>query len=1023
MDKEAKNRMPWDADSYGVITGNAAAKLADSAVAPLVALARGYERVHDREGAKRLASRATAYAGNTVGLTRQLGQLVAEDEDDILVMPWFSLSEVVERGLRSRSTNTQYRPSRPARDANGKVTKYAWFKGEHMVIDLHPATPPEWVDSSRDIMIAEGLIKGDSALTALLLDAGIGIEALSATPEPAAAREALNELMRTVPAARRVPVVNTASVTTWAEQQAQWRHISFKERRVIIAFDGDLKVNRMVWNQTRRAMDFVQERKGQPAILSMFDLSVEHAALEAGFPPGEKLGVDDYLSKIGSWSDLLRLLTDRLPDAPAAPERAHLGQWRVHPTNDAIVQEYAIEKNPDGSSQEARWHTRYHLGGRIVSTIARRRATPEELRSGVLNTSQAAALEDSGVEIEVALLDPDLDADQQPEYYRIIGPALMLSVNPRDWFKHAHELPNEVLNHPDWPPRKGEDWLSAIKAHRRDETETVIAWKTMGWVPVAGSIPAFIIGSQVIGRTERDEAVTRCSVTEHELPGASDFGLQDTFRDLSIEEYKAQVRSDIARVLQVFIENGYWKNRASAVAIVAGMLRPTIPRPPKIILFFVGPKGAGKSHSMSFLLCGWQAAPGTFTASRLTGSANDTGASLEHAVAHAVIWGVDDLAPQSDRRKAEVQEGTISQLIRDVANNSARRRMDGKTMTQREQVLPIAMLAITGENLPTGPSIQDRLIPIATPTGAFSDADDSFAERELFAETRTRAGGAATRLNAAMIRFWQQDDTGLGATWAERMETLEQMELDEREAAEEVLQEYHNISIGESRRRTLQIASLGLSFSVLYELAMWAGMSPDDPVLSHFGTDEGSYMHDLYELAALNVAKSRSLSPGRALVSSLGRLMASGRAHLANPTTPGAPPVIARTDDPGGTEVAMLNQKLGWSYDPSRSTWVPGGIKIGYFGVRGSEQICLFDTTNAFNEAKKGYPDAIPHGQTSTVSWESVWGEGLTSDATAKRKESVSARMMLAEDGAEGTVRLSGVPVLLQSLLSLTEDA
>lgn len=225
--------------------------------------------------------------------------------------------------------------------------------------------------------------------------------------------------------------------------------------------------------------------------------------------------------------------------------------------------------------------------------------------------------------------------------------------------------------------------------------------------------------------------------------------------------------------------------------------------------------------------------------------------------------------------------------------------------------------------------------------------------------------------------------------------------------------------------RVKQVASLSLSLRVLYELAIWCGIPVEDPILDHFGAGEGTYTDELHELAASSIIKSRKSTPGRSLVEALSRLLASGRAHLCNPTTPGAPPFVARTGDNGGAEVAALNQRLGWSYDPSRSTWVPGGNNIGYFGTNAAgEQVALFDTVNAFSESKRQYPNLIPHGQTGTVSWESVWSEGLTPTAASRRKESVASRMSLGEDSGEETesVRLSGVPVLVEHLLSATQD-
>ncbi|OZB88977.1 MAG: hypothetical protein B7X41_05290, partial [Microbacterium sp. 14-71-5] len=491
-----------------------------------------------------------------MALQRSLNLLVA-DEEDIMVMPWFALSQVAQEGTAARSYNTQYRPSRPLRDEAGKTRKYAWFPGERLVLDVHPSTPTEWLTEAYDVMLTEGLLKGDSALSALLLDSGVTADELAEVPESMQeARLALNALMLRVPKGRRMPIVNSASVTTWEDQNDQWRHIRLTDRRFIVAFDGDLHSNTMVYRQTVKAMRFARDLKAKPEILSMFSADVELAKLSAGIDPDEKLGIDDYLSKVGDWGSLLSLATPNLPPEPQASEGvAVVGQWRVHPENAARVQEYAQEQNADGSRKPARWVDRYRIGGRVVSTIAKRRPTRAEMSSGQFDVSQEMLLEDSDCEIEIALLEMHQDFDQEPSLHRVIGPATMLSMNPADWTKHARMIPNEVLNHPEWPPRKGADWLGAVKGHRREHTEQVVAWKTMGWVPVPDSTPAFIVGSQVLGRTERDEEVTQAGVTEHILSGASSFGLVDTFRDMTSDEYRAQVAADIRQLLRAYIEN------------------------------------------------------------------------------------------------------------------------------------------------------------------------------------------------------------------------------------------------------------------------------------------------------------------------------------------------------------------------------------------------------------------------------------------------------------------------------------
>ncbi len=1034
MTTESHTPNPWNAGSYGTLTGSGAKKLASSRVAPLVALARGYWAVLDKEAAVAFANKYRGTAGVQT-LKNSLTRFVADD-DDMLAMPWHSARSVAEDGTDSKASLYQYRPSSPIADENGKVAKYKFFPGQSMVIDVHPATPVEWMQESNTVLVNEGLLKGDSALTAQLLAYGATVEELSkvigdnGVPLTVSeARSLLQTIMLRVPKGLRTVIANSASVTTWDGKDGDWRKIGLRDKRVIVAFDGDLAENANVWRETDRIFKFIRQSKGQPALLTLFSTEVAAAQLAAGMDPADKLGIDDYLASIGTWETMLELISPDLPPKPKKEEsNAVPGDWRINPFNDAIAEEYVEQMSPQSGQMEGRWVPRARVGGRLRSYIERRRPTEKEIRDGVIDDKQMMRLEDATCEIEISLLDRNQDVDDTPEVETVYGPSTLMSTSPQDWVRHAIQLPNEVLAHPDWPPRKGLDWLGALKANKRDQVESAVAWNTMGWVPVPDGTPAFIVGQQVLAANKHDRLLTKPGVDDRMLPGASKFGVVDNWDEnpAELDAYKEQVREDIKSVLQAFVENGFWKNRATAVAVVCAMFRPTIPKHPGTTLYFVGPKGAGKSYTASFIMRAWQEKPGTWTGSALPGSAGDTFGAHENSVSLTPIWVIDDLAPQTDRRKAEQQASDLEAIIRAMFNNSAKRRLDGRTMEQRDVANPIAMLAITAENPPTVPSIQDRTLVFEVPKGAFDDSAEGGSEpgwREKELIRLCDVDGAPARLAAAMIRFWQQDDTGFGHSWADRQATLERIWNDEKETAFEVLSEEHGIPAGEAARFVGQVSSLGLSLNIMYHLAIWAGIDRDDPILDKLGGEDG-YVRELYGLAAEGITRARSTTPGTALLKALGNLMATGKAHLRNATTPGAPPFSVRDgdSDPGGTIVGALNQSLGWEYDPKAATWVPKGENIGFFGVKDGKEIALFNTSNAFKAAQRVYPELIPHGQTQTQSWSSVYAENLALSRPA-RKETLAMRTALGSTDSKATAvsdRLSGVPVLAEKLFELT---
>lgn len=1022
---------PWTATSYGPISGSGAVKLASSRIAPLVALARGYWAVTDKEGAYTFANMYRGAAGVQT-LKNGLTRLVAQQDEDLLAMPWFSARSVAEDQAAARASVYQYRPSSPMFNAEGKSAKYMFFPGQNMVIDLHPATPVEWLEDAKSVIVTEGLLKGDSALTAQLLAYGTSVEELSKvfgdTGAPLSTQDArllLQSHMLRIPTQLRTVVANSASVTTWQGKDADWRKVGLRGKRVIVAFDGDLAENVNVWRETDKMFRFVRAEKGEPALLTLFSAEVGAAQVAAGMDSAEKLGIDDYLQHIGTWESLLGLQDSEIPAKPQAAQiNAVHGDWRVHPTNDAITEEYVEQTNPLTGNTSGQWVTRARIGGRLLSHVESRRPTENEILDGVVDTDQKMRLDDASCEIEISMLDRNQEADDEPATFRVFGPSTLMSTPPQDWVRHAVQLPNQVLAHPDWPPRKGLDWLGAVKANKRDQVESAVAWNTMGWVPVPGGQPAFIVGEHILAANERDKKMTKVGVNERVLPGSTKFGVIDDWDPQDLDAYKAQVRKDITDVLQVFIENGFWKNRATAVAVVCAMFRPTIPKHPGTTLYFVGPKGAGKSYTASFIMRAWQAKPGTWTGNALPGSAGDTFGAHENSVALAPIWIIDDLAPQSDRRKAEQQASDLEAIIRAMFNNSAKRRLDGRTMEQRDVANPIAMLAVTAENPPTVPSIQDRTLVFNVPKGAFDDSADGgpaprWRERALV--ELCDEDGAPARLAAAMIRFWQHDDTGFGNSWADRQDALKRTWKEERDNALAVLSEEHGVPEGEAGRFVGQISSLGLTLPILYQLAKWAGMDESSPVLDRLAGEDG-YVRELYGLAAEGIARARSTTPGSALLKALAGLMGTGKAHLRNATTPGAPPFSVRDgqEDVGGVDVAALNQSLGWEFDARQSTWVPRGAAIGYFGTKNGEQVALFDTSAAFKEAQRGYPELIPHGQTSSQSWASVFSEGLA-QSPANRKQTLATRTTLGstDPAAEKhSARYSGIPVLAEKLFA-----
>ncbi|MCM3786793.1 hypothetical protein M3231_28120, partial [Neobacillus mesonae] len=140
---------PWTAADYAAsITGSGAYKLADSGVAPLVAAARGYSRI-DKTNYDQMA-RKMQVEGNSKQGKRFKRTLSAPGKDGML-MPWYSLAGImkaVREGEKPVPHTYQVRPEFPEDNEAGKPLKYEFVSNVGTPLDLHPAIPTDWIDTT-----------------------------------------------------------------------------------------------------------------------------------------------------------------------------------------------------------------------------------------------------------------------------------------------------------------------------------------------------------------------------------------------------------------------------------------------------------------------------------------------------------------------------------------------------------------------------------------------------------------------------------------------------------------------------------------------------------------------------------------------------------------------------------------------------------------------------------------------------------------------------------------------------------
>lgn len=582
----------WTAKDYAFfITGSGAEKLADSGVAPLVAAARGYLRLD----AANYADQATVMSVNKN--SKQGGRLkrtLAGPGRDGMQMPWYSVADIQiahRDGTKASPFTYQVRPAVPELNDHDKPIKYEFISSMGTPLDLHPATPVDWIDSTPVVMFAEGMLKGDSALSAYLHANGVPYADLDYSPRDGDPVQRLQALLSAIPEEKRVLIVSIAGIWNTNQNPVDWREIKLKGRAAWIAFDADMGINPAVHAAAFRLSESLETKSRMEPVLFLAPTvpSDDDGTLA-------KAGVDDYLAKHGTWEMLLTGLQTKLPDAPPRSDNEYDGAVRISKDGFSTEECKAVNDGPGGTIGSYQWKKVVDLGGRIKAMETRRQPTDEELRTGIFNANvQGHDIDDSVVEIEV-----HWSMGGHDEKAVISGPETILHFTPVDWVRQKAVIPSALLRHPAWPPRaaKGEAWLAAVKMHRIPEIAHRTRWQQMGWVPVEGSDPVFIIGDQIIGETI--EGSTVAGVENREIPVADMFGVgvSPAGDDLDVEAVRESIRQDFRDIVDTYITSGAWKDQSTAALVLAAALRPAIPLRPRSTIFLWGPKGKGKAIPM-----------------------------------------------------------------------------------------------------------------------------------------------------------------------------------------------------------------------------------------------------------------------------------------------------------------------------------------------------------------------------------------------------------------------------------------
>ncbi|MET3769825.1 hypothetical protein ABIB15_002529 [Marisediminicola sp. UYEF4] len=943
----------WIATDFAPqVTLSGADTLAALNIAPLVALARGYETV-ERSDVPAFAERnALGYRNSK----RHSLVASAANDGDLLILPWYRADFVASAHdvhLTPAPTQMEFRSSVPQIVPGASVaTSYVAFTGVS-TIDVHPGAPAEWFSSAPRILMIDGVLNGDCTLTAMLLALGIGGDDLGVSDEmtQADAVKKIHALMDGIPPSDRVLIVSHSDIGDWGSSDA-WKQLPVRDRELLLAFSTNVDRDWPLWSRAQALWTSITRRAGRPAYVNL-TLDVNADDDGAVGRPGT---ISDFLAT-QSWADLMGRIRESLPGMPArGRDDVQLGTWHVSEDGSA-VQRYGATYQADGQPGPPAWTTEVKIGGRVASVTTRRAPTAWEIETGEfgagIDPDDYLGVNHCRIELQWT------GTDGAPHQAAVTGRAEILMYAPQRWAQQEAFIPSDLLLHSEWPPVKnGLEWLQAIKANNQIPATYPTEWSTMGWVPVEGStVCAFISGRTVIAASAGDAAATIAGLSDVNLPGASKFSLPPIEPTVMSTAWVEQVRQDLSKVHEHYITRCPWTDVDTAGVVVAAAIRPVVPVRCSTIIYMEGSSGSGKSFTAAMILAFHQARA-TWTNKHLPGSVKDTATSVEQAVSQAPIWVLDDLAPSPDSEKANGEAVKVGDIIRSIYNGTAKRR-SGPALRARETFTPQALLVVTAENDLTIHSVRDRITAVRFGAGALND--DHVDAAALFRDTDRAAGRITASATQALLHL------ATTTSWADLQLFLTQKAAEYRAIAEPVL------AAKKVRRAATRHTEMAVDLMLgLAPLQLLAEMVGDHEFLALFDpANEENLPERVARVVAANFRSQGEVSPGLSILEAIQALLRAGRAHILNGTDPSLPPLSVDDD---------ANHALGWKKHPD-GHWEPRGDSIGELlaAVAGGEvDAVLLHQTNAFQKAQSYYPELLPPGTSSKSAFGALWSEELT---------------------------------------------
>src|SRR5699024_2812877 len=146
----------------------------------------------------------------------------------------------------------------------------------------------------------------------------------------------------------------------------------------------------------------------------------------------------------------------------------------------------------------------------------------------------------------------------------------------------------------------------------------------------------------------------------------------------------------------------------------------------------------------------WASRGGAWSAERLPGSAMDTRAWMENAIAKSMMWVIDDFAPNSDQRQWEKQTSDLESMVRSAINGTGKglRTADMRTRVRNR---PRSFVGVSAGSELQIDSVRARMLTLYSDDGGgFINPASDDPLGTLNAMSRR---GDQARLSAQMLRW------------------------------------------------------------------------------------------------------------------------------------------------------------------------------------------------------------------------------------------------------------------------------